>query len=98
MDLYGPYYAAVMLAAATAAAVLVSAVRGNRDGNPLAGVPVLGFGVLAAGAPAFYGFLMNDADPDPFGLFLGGLAGFGIGAVAGLGLVVGLFGYRARRD
>ncbi|WJV51648.1 hypothetical protein [Streptomyces flavofungini] len=99
MDLYDPYYAAVTLATATAAAVLISAVRGNRNGDPLAGVPMLVFGVLTAGGPTFYGaILRGDHDPDVAGPVWGGLAGFGIGAVVGVVLAAALFAYWTRRE
>jgi hypothetical protein len=97
MNLYDPYYAAVVLATTTVAAVLISAVDGNRRGNPLAGVPVLILGVFAAVGPWFFRALVSgDFVEGALGLLVGGLAGFVAGAVVGVLLTAALFAYWRR--
>ncbi|MGW0603930.1 hypothetical protein [Streptomyces sp. NPDC002640] len=89
LSVTGPYYAGVVLATTTGAALLISAVSGHRHGNPTAGLPVLLLGLVAAEGPAL---LSSAVGPDPgadlTGPVLGGLAGIGIGAVVGLAIVV----------
>lgn len=94
----GPYYAAAVLAMATALAVLISAVSGHRHGNPAVGVPMLFLGLVAAEGPAFYtAFVDGGSEANLTVLALSGVAGFGIGAVAGLVIVVLLVAHWARR-
>lgn len=95
----GPYYAAAVLAIATALAVLISAISGHRHGNPTAGLPMLILGLIAAEGPASYGaFVAGDSDADLTGSAAGGLLGFGVGAVTGLIIVVLLVAHWARRN
>ncbi|EGX61142.1 MULTISPECIES: hypothetical protein [Streptomyces] len=99
LSIGGPYYAAVVLAIATALAVLISAISGHRHGNPTAGLPILLLGLIAAEGPASYGaFVDGDLDTDLAGPVEGGLLGFGVGAVAGLIIVVLLVAHWARRN
>ncbi|MDX3065813.1 MULTISPECIES: hypothetical protein [Streptomyces] len=93
----GPYYAAAVLAIATALAVLISAVSGHRHGNTAAGLPMLILGLIAAEGPASYGAFVGD-EADLTGSAVGGLLGFGGGAMAGLITVVLLVAHWARRN
>ncbi|MFE0357483.1 hypothetical protein ACFW2K_26175 [Streptomyces nigra] len=95
----GPYYAATVLALATALAVLISALSGHHQGNPTAGLPILLLGLFAAEGPTCYrAFADGDSDVDLTGSVMGGLLGFGVGTVAGLIIVVLLVAHWARRN
>ncbi len=80
--LTGGYYSGIVLCLSTVIAVISSAIKGNRHGDPAAGVPLLIWGVFAAEAPALY-VAFKDPSSDLSGPVLGGLVGFGFGFVVG---------------